>query len=191
MSGLDKILEHISNEAAKNAKKILDNGKREADRIVASEKEEAARLEQQISRQSHLDVTAASKRIQSAADLKEKRMILEAKQKEIDSVIGAAKEKLASLPDGEYFAYLERMLERYATGQEGVIRLNAKDLGRLPADFEDKAKAKQLALSKDAVDIPGGFVLVYGDVEENCSFEALINASKEQLQDKIGQILFS
>ena len=52
---------------------------------MTAEKEEAARLEaDQISKQSELDVAAASKRIQSAADLKEKRMILEAKQKEID-----------------------------------------------------------------------------------------------------------
>ncbi|MBR3242940.1 MAG: V-type ATP synthase subunit E [Parasporobacterium sp.] len=191
MSGLDKIIEHINNEASENAKKILANGKSEADRILTKEKEEADRLEKQIGKQSQLDVANASKRIQSAADLKEKRLVLEAKQKEIDSVIDAALEKLRNLSDPEYFAYLEKMMDKYSTGAEGVICLSEKDLGRLPKDFEAKAKTHGLTMSKAPVKIDGGFVLVYGDVEENCSFEALVSASRESLQDKIGQILFN
>ena len=191
MSGLDKILEHISNEAAEKAKKVIENGTAEAERILANDKAEASRLEAQISKQSELDVASASKRIQSAADLKEKRMILEAKQKEIDSVIDAAIEKLHGLSDQEYFAYLEKMLDKYSVGKEGVIRFSEKDLARLPKDFEAKAKAHSLSLSNEPVAIDGGFVLVYGDVEENCSFEALVSASREVLQDKIGQILFN
>ena len=49
MSGLDKILEHIGNEAAESAKKVVENARTEAERILASEKEEAVRLEKQIS----------------------------------------------------------------------------------------------------------------------------------------------
>ena len=191
MSGLDKILEHIGNEAADNAKKIIDLAKTEAGRILAAEKEEAARLERQIGKQSELDVAAASKRIQSAADLNEKRMILEAKQKEIDSVIEDALKKLTGMEDAEYFAYLEKMLDKYSTDKKGQIRLNEKDLARLPKDFEEKAKAHNLTLSDKPVSIDGGFILVYGDIEENCSFEALISASREILQDRIGQILFN
>lgn len=190
MSGLDKILEHISTEAADNAKKVIENAKAEAERILSAEKEDALRLEMQIAKQGEADVAAASKRIQSAADLQEKRMILEAKQKEIDSVIEEALARLEGLDDAAYFETLGKMLDRYATGAEGVIRFSAKDLGRLPADFEEKAKAHNLTPSKDPVKIDGGFVLVYGDIEENCSFEALVNAARETLQDKIGQILF-
>lgn len=191
MSGLDQILEHIENEAAENARRIVDAAKTEAGRILAAEKEDAARLEAQISKQSELDVAAASKRIQSAADLKEKRMILEAKQKEIEAVLGAASAELCGLPDAAYFEVLEKMMERYATGQSGEIRFSEKDLARLPKDFAKKAKAHSLTVSEKTVSVDGGFVLVYGDVEENCSFEALINASREALQDKIGHILFN
>ena len=60
MSGLDKILEHISNEAAEQAKKIVDNAKAEAGRIFSAEKEDAVRLERQIRKQGELDVAAAS-----------------------------------------------------------------------------------------------------------------------------------
>ena len=191
MSGLDKILEHISTEAAENAKKVIDTAKAEAERILSAEKAEAKRLESLIGKQSEIDVAAASKRIQSAAELKEKRMILEAKQKEIDSVVEEAVSRLKGLDDAAYFETIAKMLDRYATDAEGTIRFSAKDLGRLPADFEAKAKAHNLTLSKDPVNIDGGFVLVYGDIEENCSFEALVGAARETLQDKIGQILFN
>lgn len=191
MSGIDQILEHIGNEAEENAKRILDSAAVEADRIRAAEKEEAERLEKQISKQSELDVAAASKRVQSAAELKEKRMILEAKQKEIDSVLSAATEKLCGLEEKEYFEVLEKMIQRYSTGQSGEIKFSEKDLGRMPAAFKKTIAASGLTLSDEAVSINGGFILDYGEIEENCSFEALIHASKEALQDKIGQILFN
>ena len=43
MSGLDKILEHISSEAADNASKIIANAKAEAERILSSEKADPRR----------------------------------------------------------------------------------------------------------------------------------------------------
>lgn len=190
MSGLDQILEHISKEASDKAAKVLKNARAEADRILELEKKEASRLENQINKQSQLDVAAATKRIQSAAELKEKRMILEAKQKEIDGAIDAALEKLVNLPDAEYFAYLDRMLDRYAKGRAGEICFCAKDLERLPAGLKKKTKALNLTISQVPVNIDGGFILDYGDIEENCSFSALVNASRELLQDKIGKILF-
>lgn len=191
MSGLDKILEHIGNEASDNAKKIIDKARADADKILASEKDDALRLEGQIQKQTELDVAAAQKRIQSAADLKEKRMVLEAKQKEIDSVIDEALARLVSMEDAEYFAYLEKMLDKYCSGREGEICFSAKDLGRLPAGFAEKVKARNLTIGKEPVNIDGGFILDYGDIEENCSFSSLIHASREEVQDKIGQILFS
>lgn len=191
MSGLEKILEHINNEAAASAARIMETAKEEAARILETDKAEAARLEKQISKQSEADVAAASKRIQSAADLKEKRMILEAKQKEIDRVIDESLQRLNSLGDNEYFEVITRMVKRYSTGEKGVLKMSEKDLARVPAGFEDSLKEYGLELSKEGIDIDGGFMLVYGDVQENCSFGALINASRESLQDKIGQILFS
>ncbi|MBR5930788.1 MAG: V-type ATP synthase subunit E [Lachnospiraceae bacterium] len=191
MSGLEKILEHIKSEATDTADEMLRKAKAEAEKIVEAEKKDAAFRADQIKKQSELDVTAANSRIQSAGDLKEKRMILEAKQKEIDDVFTATMDYLANLDDAAYFEIIERMIPRYADGIEGTIRFNAKDLARVPESTKKVAKDNLLTLSDEPAEIDGGFILVYRNIEENCSFDALISASREDLQDKIGQILFS
>lgn len=191
MSGLEKILEHIKNEATGKADEMLRLAKEEAERIVDAEKKEASLRADQIKRQSELDVTSTRNRIQSAGDLKEKRMILEAKQKEIDEVFTATMEHLSNLDDAAYFAIIERMIARYSDGMEGTIRFNAKDLARVPESTKKVIKDNLLTISDQPAQIDGGFVLVYKDIEENCSFDALISASREDLQDKIGRILFS
>ncbi len=45
-------------------------------------------------------------------------------------------------------------------------------------------------LKKEPKAIPDGFVLVYGGVEENCTLKALFDVKKDQLQDKVNEILF-
>ena len=87
-----------------------------------------------------------------------------------------ARARLKELDDTAYFELLSKMLDKYSTGKEGVIRLSARDLNRIPAEFQ--AKALTTTFSKDAVNIDGGFVIVYSDIEENCSFDALISASR-------------
>ena len=191
MSGLEKILEHIKSEATSTADEMLRVAKAEAEKIVDTEKKEAAFRADQIKRQSELDVTATRNRIQSAGDLKEKRMILEAKQKEIDDVFTATMEYLSNLDDAGYFAIIDKMIPRYADGIDGTIRFNARDLARVPESTKKVIKDNLLTISDQPAQIDGGFILVYKDIEENCSFDSLISASREDLQDKIGQILFS
>ena len=44
-------------------------------------------------------------------------------------------------------------------------------------------------------DIPGkldgGFILSYGEIEENCSIEALFDSERERLKDLVQEILFT
>ena len=85
---------------------------------------------------------------------------------------------------------IKKMLEKYASGKKGLLYFSGTDLKRLPADMNSIAAGYNLEISKEPADIDGGFILSYGDIEENCSFDVLIESSKEELQDKIGQILW-
>ena len=60
---------------------------------------------------------------------------------------------------------------------------------RLRQVLSDKPSAV-LKVSKETAAIFGGFLLVYGDIEENCSFDALFSAVRENLQDKVNSLLF-
>jgi V/A-type H+-transporting ATPase subunit E len=136
-------------------------------------------------------------RAQSSAMLQEKKLILEAKQQIITDIIASAKDHLLNLSDEEYFISIISMIKRYTLPEAGQILFSTKDNKRLPVQFEDFINSSltdkmgaALTISKEARDINGGFILIYGDVEVNCSFDALFFAAKENLQDKVRALLF-
>ena len=191
MAGIDKILEHIKNEAETDVNKVIAEAKKEADNIISEAKKHSENQLKHQNAKNDVEYNDKIKRGESAAALKEKRMILEAKQNIIQKVIEESKNSLYKLSDNEYFEVIEKMAKKYSTGEKGMLLLNANDLKRLPADFGKKIESTGLEVSKETREIAGGFVLVYGDIEENCSFDALFLAEKENLQDKVGELLFS
>ena len=81
------------------------------------------------------------------------------------------------------------MIDKFVSKETGEIIFNKKDLERLPKDF-GATLASNLKVSSEIRNIDGGFILLYGDIEENCSFSALFMAEKENLQDKVRDLLF-
>ncbi len=197
MTGLEKILKAIEAEAATGAETVINQAKQEAADIMKAAQEEADNKCAEITAKSEVDVKAVIGRAESAAALQEKKMILDAKQQIINSIIANAKNSLVNLPDSEYIDVILRMVKKYAQNKAGTILFTAADKKRFPSNFEEmlqKALSERtgasLAVSQEDVVIDGGFILKYGDVEENCSFDALFSAAKEDLQDEVNSILF-
>ncbi|MBE5966608.1 MAG: hypothetical protein E7255_06535 [Lachnospiraceae bacterium] len=198
MTGLEKILMAIESTAKANADETINEAKKEAERIMEEAKAEAKSKCDEITRKSEEDRKPILQQYESEARLQERRLILEAKQKIIQDVIAKAKNSLTTMPEKEYFDFILRMVKKLALNKPGSIVFSAEDVKRMPEDFEDRLKkafdAKEgasLTISDRTEKIDGGFILVYGDVEENCSFEALFRAALENLQDKVNALLFS
>jgi len=197
MTGLEKILMAIESEATSNADALLKQAQREADDILATAKAEAEKKSKEIAAKSEADVKASLSRSESAASLQERKIILDAKQQIISNVITNARLSLAKLSDSEYMDIILRMVRKYAHNKPGKILFTATDKNRLSGNYSEllqKALADKpgatLTVSEETVSIDGGFILKYGDIEENCSFDALFAAAKEDLQDKVNAILF-
>lgn len=191
MSGLDKILEYITQEANAEADKIIASAKEEAAAIISSEKKQADDQAAAIMRQAESDAAAQAKRIESSAQMKEKRILLQAKQDKIEEVFALAKAELLSLSDTEYFEMIGRLIKKYASGASGQIKFSQRDLGRIPESLKELLKDSKLQIDGEPADIDGGFILSYGDIEENCSIDVLISSSREELQDKISGMIFN
>ncbi len=191
MSGLEKIIEQINKEATDTANETISLANAEAEKILKKAQEDAEAKREEILAQSKLDVSAAAKQVQSLAAQTEKKKLLVAKQEIIDGIIDSTLEYLKNMDAPEYFAIIDKMIEKYAGQDAGMIQFNEKDLARVPDSTIALAKQKNLTLSDNPVDISGGFVLAYENIDENCSFDGLFLALRETLQDKIGQILFS
>ena len=113
-----------------------------------------------------------------------------------EELLEKSRQDMETLPTVEYFANLLKLIRRYALPQEGEILFSQRDLDRLPSGFEQElAQALpaggSLKVSREPRKIDGGFVLVYGGVEQNCSFAALFDAAKDRLQDKLHALLFA
>lgn len=197
MTGLEKILKAIEEEAQGLADAVIAEAKKQADEILAAAKLEAEQKSKQIAEKSAADVKAIISRAESAAALQEKKILLNAKQQIISNIITKARNSLATLPDSEFTDIILKMVKKYAHNKPGKILFSAADKLRLPKDFDvrlksalsDKASAS-LAIAEGSANIDGGFLLIYGDIEENCSFDALFSAAKEVLQDKVNSLLF-
>lgn len=197
MTGLEKILKAIEKDARAESAAVLSAAKKEAEKIKEEAKEQAGLQCEEISRQSANDTAAVLSRAESAAELLKRKTLLLKKQELIGKTIENAHNSIFKLESKRYFDMLLGMAKKYAEKQAGEIAFNEKDLKRLPADFEVQLNSAlsgsgaSLSVCKKPRDIDGGFVLIYGGVEENCSFKALFEAQREELQDQVYSLLFS
>lgn len=196
MTGLEKIVSQILDDANKEAETILAKAAAQSAAILKKAQEDCGKMEEDCSRRSEETKKAYMERIHSSAQLKKRQAILLAKQQVISDMLDKAYDRLLNMEDSQYFSLVEKMVDRFALAKSGEICFSNKDLGRMPADFEEKIRKAaarrggELSLSKKSCPIDGGFILVYGGVEENCSFKALLNAQRDELSDRIHSLLF-
>ena len=196
MTGLDTILESIRRDGRENADSILKNAQDKASEILERGKAAAALRHDEIMRGVENEARDASGRVISAARRREREIILSARQEIISGIIKAAERSLYDLNDEDYFEVIVSLASKRAMPQRGELLLSRRDFERLPPDFEKKLgaalpKGAELTVSAapDA-SFEGGFILVYGGIEENCTFKALFDDRREQLQDLANRLLF-
>lgn len=195
MTGLEKIIKQIEDDAAASAAAVLEDAENQAFQIRQDAKVQGAVQGEETINRAKDEAKAMQERTASAAALQKRKSILAAKQQIIGETMERALQAAVELPPEEYFSNILKMVKKYALPQDGEILFNQKDLQRLPGDFAARLEktaptGAKLTLSKETRNIDGGFVLTYGGIEQNCSFSALFDAAKEGLQDEIHALLF-
>ena len=193
MSGLNNIIKEIQASAKEEADAIL----KEADDFCNAQMEEAKiEIEKEIKgfeKKSLASRKLYKEKTKSSAGFRERSAILNNKQKCINDVIESAICKIENLDTTEYFDFLEKLFNKSGTG---VMYISTSDKDRMPEDFVKKiekiAKEKNGSITiEDSRDnVENGFVLVYGDIEENCQIKALFNGQLDRLKDIANRELF-
>ena len=197
MAGIEKITNEINLEAEKEAAGIIANAEEAAKKLIAKAEEECAAIKAEADEKTGKKLATEAKKTESQCEQVEKLIILEAKQEIIDSVLKKAKEKLMLQDTKDYFDTLLKLLEKQSLADKGVLLLNEKDLARIPADFESSANAVatknggMLEISKDTANIDGGFILKYGNIEINSSFDALFDENQDELIDVVNKMFWT
>lgn len=196
MSGLNKIIEKIHSQGDQSKAEILENARKQAEEIVRQGEQEAQAAYNSIvnsaAAQCEKDLEAAI----SSGKASKNRALLRVKVEAVNSVLEQALETIRSLPDQTYFDALLSLARKYVSKGEGTMCLSQKDLDRMPEDFEKRvngalAQGGSICISKTPAEIPDGFILNYGETEENCTLEALLAADSEAIKDKIAEVLFA
>lgn len=195
MNGLEKIIEKINEECAKNCAVINEKAKQTAkeaeEEYVGNAKREADKIIEKAKVQ--CDLTA--QKAKSGAALLEKKIRLQVKNKIINNYIKDAKTALINMPDDEYFEMIAKLVGSYAKEGEGVLKFSEADLKRIPSDFEMTLNGALksgaiVKISDTPIDTDGGFILSYDDIEENCTFTALIETNLDTIRDRLNCEIF-
>ena len=196
MTGLDKITQKIAEESRVRVEAILADANADAAKILADGRADADAKTGKII----ADANAEANRITAAARAKAESITrtkyLEVKNAVVNDVIAAAFEAVEKMSDEEYFTLLKKLCIKNIEKGECEMVLNARDLRRLPKDFEDQINSAvyetgAVHIAKQPKPIENGFVLIYGDMEVNCTLRAVFDASMDQLKDLLGPMLFA
>ena len=193
MSGIDKIIQEIENNTTQYCDSVLAQARQKADVIIADAQKQADQILADGKDRTAAHVADIKKRGDSAAELEEKRVMLYTKQQIINTMLQEGLSTAKNLPKDEYFALIKSMVAKYSMEDDGVIFFGENDNHRLPADFLgelNQAAKGSIVLSSKPAPIDAGFILKYGGIEQNCSFDAIFAGEAEDLSDKAGRLLF-
>ena len=196
MPGLEKIIADINRDAKVEMDAILLKAQEEAEKTVAAARLEAERIQSEEEKKIKQDEEQVLNRAKAKAALNTKQKILAAKQKLIGETLKEAKRRILGKPADEYFAMLKSMALEKALPNVGEICFGKRDMERMPEGFvselnKELKQGASLTLSDAPRNIDGGFILVYGGIEENCSLQAIFEANREKLQDLAQTVLFA
>ena len=196
MTGLERIVEKIAAENKTATDAVIERAGEQANRLIARAKEDANAKAQRVVDDAKKEADRLVSVAKSQAESITRKRYLQVRNAVVNDVLSAAYEQIESMDDARYFALLLELCIRNAEKGEGVLYLNARDLQRMPQDFEDQINAAvyetgAVQVSKEPKPIENGFVLVYGDIEINCTMRAVFDEKMDALKDLLQPLLFA
>jgi len=199
MTGTEKIKAKILEDAENKAYQIEEQARQEARDITGLALKEAEIKRAEILAKAETEGQETYRRLISVAGLEARKEILNAKQDMVEQAFTKAIEKITSLPDAEYQKMLEEMVAGAASDGAGEILLSERDGKRIGSNFADNinrrlkttGKNGTVKLSDEKIQTQGGFVLRYGDMEINGTFEIVFDMLRPQIENDVVDILFS
>jgi len=198
MNGIEKILEHISSESAAECAAIEKSAVEECERIRA----EYARAEQdeywELINSGTKEAERRLQRMGSLAALESKKLVLATQQEMIAAAFELAVKQILELPERDYVDFLAKLACTASLNGTETIILSKSDAARIGKAVLDAAnsglkatgRSPSLRLSDKPANIRGGLILSGGNIEANCSIDALITQYKNELSPQVAKELF-
>lgn len=195
MNGIDKIVDKIMEQSQSECDEILSKAALEVKNIIATARAKAAKQSEEIIAQAEAAASKTNAVAKSTAESITRNRYLEIKNAILNDIISAAYLEIDKFSDEKYFDMIKKLLLKNVMSGECQMHFNGFDLGRLPNDFETEINMAicdkgAVHISDTPVDIENGFILVYSDVEINCSLKSVFDENMERLKDMLNIALF-
>ncbi len=192
MGGLEKITEHIINNAKKTADEIINEAMGKADEIRKITDEENKRLTLENNEKIKAKCDEIKQMAESADRQNERQEMLDTRNSVIKNIINESEEKIISMEKAEYLDFLKTILKNSQTGEKGEILFSAVDKKIVNDDFIAECKKITngvLEFSDETAPIEKGFIIRYGKTEQNCSIKGIIEDKYNELTDLVNSCI--
>jgi len=196
MTGIEKIVSKIEQDCNVICGDIISRAQAESQAILKNAQIEAEKIKSEAFETAKNKIKINIELSNSKAEHEYKKEILATKISIINEIIDESIHRLKNLPDSDYFNVITMLIKRYAQDGCGSLRFSRKDLNRLPQGFEESlnemfaGSGKSFVISSESLNIDGGVVIVYKEVEQNCTFDSLLNASIDEIKDELFEEIF-
>ena len=191
MNGIENIIKKISDDAEREAEKILSEARASALKTEEEYKQKADAIKAEASASASAKAEENFSRLVAGHAMSERQKTLKKKQDLISSAFDAAYEKLISLSADERVDIIASLALRAADGREGEIILSSSDREKLSSDIMKKvAENPKITLSETSANIDGGLIFKRGTTEINCTFRALVDEMRDTCAREVADILF-
>ena len=189
MSGLDKIVSRLTEDTKKECEEILETARQKAAAAIAEAQTEGNALIRDAQKNGEELRFRALQRAEGQLRSDARRAHLASKVELVDEVIDEAKRSIRTLSVENYFRAMAALALSNKLEGVGEMRMSRNDLQRMPSDFIDQLGGR-VRVSPVPADIEDGFILKYGDIEMNCTLDALFAAYRDELRLKANALLF-
>ena len=194
MAGIEGIKNRIEAECGAECSRILEAAQAEAGRIAAANDAQLAKMVGDLEDKTEVTVVQKKRIAESNAALAVRRERLAARQELIGKVFDEARRQLMAMKADEYLRIVLRFLSECEIKGGETLCLSA-NAARVRGDsamvsINDAIAPKKLVFGAVTDEIEGGFILLSGESRQVCSFEAVIEQARAEMETEVAGILF-
>ena len=193
MNGIEKITGRIAAEAQSEIDRVLSGAGAEAEKITEKHRAQADREAAETTAKSERIAQEREERMVSVAQMEARKDLLAARQSQVEAAFDGALKTLCGLPEEQYIAVAADLLVQAAPQGRGEVVFSSQDrerVGRAAVDEANRRLNGKLTLADQTRPLKGGFILVDGSVEVNCTFDTLVRLQKGELAGEVAAVLF-
>lgn len=198
MSGVDKILEKILNDARESADVITGQAELQADELRERKLHQAEKKAEDVLRAAQAEEQEILRRKQAVCDLELRKRTLAVKREAMQEAFDLAQERLLALEEERYRAFMQKLIVGCAALGDGELTVAARDAHVIDKRFVDriekqlKAEGTPVRLHIAGMDdsLCGGFIYAAGGMQVNCTVSAILEQQREALEASVYSVLF-